>query len=84
MPKLLCNFIKFTLRHGCSPVNLLQNFRKPLPKNTSEWLLLRITAIKTPATLFHYYSNDSCLNSETRIRRLIQTLLLNLKTQECH
>ena len=32
--KLLCNFIKITLRHGCSPVNLLHIF--------SEYLFLRI------------------------------------------
>ena len=38
--KLLCNFIETTLRHGCSPVNLLHIFRKPFSKNTSEGLLL--------------------------------------------
>ena len=27
--KLLCNFIEITLRHGCSPVNLLYIFRVP-------------------------------------------------------
>ena len=26
---LLCNFIEITLRHGCSPVNLLHIFRTP-------------------------------------------------------
>ena len=31
---------KITLRHGCSPVNLLRIFRTPFPKNTSEGLLL--------------------------------------------
>ena len=34
------NFIEITLRHGCSPVNLLHIFRKPFSRNTSEWLLL--------------------------------------------
>ena len=34
--KLLCNFIEITLRHGCSPVNMLHIFRTPVPKNTSE------------------------------------------------
>ena len=29
-----------TLRHGCSPVNLLHIFRTPFLKNTYEWLLL--------------------------------------------
>ena len=38
--KLLCNFIGIALRHGCSPVNLLDIFRTPFPKNISEWLLL--------------------------------------------
>ena len=37
---LLCNFIEVTLRHGCSPVNLLHIFRTPFLKNTSGWLLL--------------------------------------------
>ena len=34
------NFIEITLRHGCSPVNLLHIFRTPFTKNTSGWLLL--------------------------------------------
>ena len=38
--KLLCNFIEITLRHGCSPVNLLHIFRTPFPRNSSGWLLL--------------------------------------------
>ena len=38
--KLQSNFIEITLRHGCSPVNLLHIFRTPSPRNTSEWLLL--------------------------------------------
>ena len=37
--KLLLNFIEITLRHKCSPVNLLHIFRTPFLKNTSEWLL---------------------------------------------
>ena len=39
---LLRNLIEITLRHGCSPVNLLHNFRTPFPKNTFGWLLLTI------------------------------------------
>ena len=38
--KLPSNSIKITLRHGCSPVNLLHIFRTPFPKNTSGRLLL--------------------------------------------
>ena len=41
--KLLCNFIKIELRHGCSSVNLLHNFRTPFLKSTYEGLLLLIT-----------------------------------------
>ena len=37
--KLLCNFIEITLRHGCSPVNLLHIFRTALRKNTYGGLL---------------------------------------------
>ena len=33
--KLLCNFIEITIRHGCSPVNLLHIFRTLFLKNTS-------------------------------------------------
>ena len=40
--KLLCNFIEITLRHGCSPVNLLHIFRAPFTKNTSGRLLLNL------------------------------------------
>ena len=38
--KLLCNFIEITLRHGCSPVNLLYIFRIPFSKNISGWLFM--------------------------------------------
>ena len=34
------NFIEITLRHGCSPVNLLHIFRIPFRNNTSGRLLL--------------------------------------------
>ena len=39
--KLQSNFIETTLRHGCSPVNLLHILRRPFPGNTSGWLLLQ-------------------------------------------
>ena len=38
--KLQSNFIEITLRHGCSPVNLLHIFRTPFAKNTSGRQLL--------------------------------------------
>ena len=41
--KLQSNFIEITLRHGCSPINLLHFFRTPFYKNTSRWLLQSIS-----------------------------------------
>ena len=38
--KLLCNIIEITLRHGCSPLTLLNIFRTPFLKNISGRLLL--------------------------------------------
>ena len=43
--KLQSNFIESTLRHGCSPVNLLHIFRTPFPKNTPGRLFLIIAEI---------------------------------------
>ena len=37
--KLQNNFVEISLRHGCSPVNLLHIFRVTSPRNTSGWLL---------------------------------------------
>ena len=39
---LQSNFIEFTLRLGCSHVNLMHIFRAPFPRNTSGWLLLSV------------------------------------------
>ena len=36
--------MKYLLRHGCSPVNLLLIFRTPFYKNTSGWQLLKSSA----------------------------------------
>ena len=44
--KVAINFIEITLRHGCSPVNLLHIFKKLFPRNTSGWLLLLFGSIK--------------------------------------
>ena len=41
MPKLFCNFIEIILRHGCSPVNLMNVFGIPFTKNISGRLLLK-------------------------------------------
>ena len=40
--KLQSKFIEITLRHGCSPVDLLYILRTLFLKNTSGWLLLPI------------------------------------------
>ena len=46
MPKCdfnnITNLAEITLRHGCSPVSLLQIFRTSVPKNTSGRLLLEL------------------------------------------
>ena len=39
--KVAFNFIEITLRHGCSPVNLLHIFRTPFPNKTCGSLLLQ-------------------------------------------
>ena len=40
--KLLCNFIEITLRHRCSPVNLLHIFRTSFTRDSYGRLLLNI------------------------------------------
>ena len=42
---LQSKFIEITLRHVCSPVNLLHIFRTPFIKNTSGWLLLHFAKL---------------------------------------
>ena len=56
--KAASNFIEITLWHGCSPVNLLHNFRTPFTKNTSGWLLLLffIRVNKTSVTKIKRYA----------------------------
>ena len=39
--KLQSNFVEITLRHGCSPVNLLHISRTTFSKNNCGWLLLK-------------------------------------------
>ena len=50
------NFIKITLRHGCSPVNLMHIFRAPFPKNTSGSLFLKLPR---PCILEEFILNGS-------------------------
>ena len=48
------NFIEIALRHGCSPINLLHNFRTPLSKTTHLW---------TATSVFMNSKNLLCLRS---------------------
>ena len=41
------SIIESALRHGCSPVNLMNIFRTPFYKNTSKWLLLLMSVWST-------------------------------------
>ena len=50
---LLCNFIEITLRHGCSPVNLLHIFSATFTKNTTRWLLLKNPCLFLVGIQFH-------------------------------
>ena len=44
--KLQSNVIDITLRHGCSPVNLLHIFRTPFYKSTYGGLLLLMNSLQ--------------------------------------
>ena len=65
--KLLCNFIEIALRHGCSPVTLLHNFRTPFPKSTSGWLLLKQEPSKK-----HFKNQLKSSNSDRRASRILR------------
>ena len=54
--KLQSNFNEITLRHGCSPVNLLHFFGTPFLKITSGWLLLNnyfLVFVVNIGSIFH-------------------------------
>ena len=65
MPKCDFNFIEITLRHGCSPVNLLYIFGTPFSKNTSGWLLLFRVVVITD------YGKFLCVNSADCFRNVL-------------
>ena len=50
--KIFPAMVEITLRHGCSPVNLLLIFRTPFTKNTSERLLLAIVNVSRRGETF--------------------------------
>ena len=66
--QLLCNVIEITFRHGCSPKNLLHNFRTPFPKNTSGQLILAVIIYKVvyffEVIYFWKSLNSECLIAE--------------------
>ena len=76
-----------TLRHGCSPVNLVHIFRPPFPKNTSGWLLLPWTLLYTldslllPRKHFHSYQlfYDFTLFLEHLYYHLIHLIVIKIK-----
>ena len=51
--KLQSNFIKITLWHGCSLVNLLHLLRTPFPENNTGGLLLKILRWNASMKCFH-------------------------------
>ena len=48
---------EITLRHGCSPVNLLHIFTTPFTKNISRWLLQLVPSLKTTLTWWWSFFN---------------------------
>ena len=81
--KLLCNFIEITLRHGCSPVNLLNIFRTPFPTKTFGGLLLKIICgqllLATTFTFFNWFV--SRFSSEHFMRRKNSSIFFHATLQ---
>ena len=50
--------IKTTLRHDCSPVNLLHIFRISFPKNTSGRLLPTLMDSKVSPVSLHFFNYE--------------------------
>ena len=68
--KLQSDFIEITLRHGCSPVNLLHIFRTPFPKNASGGLLKFIVMCNYDGDPSKMYFRNLTLFKMTKVRRL--------------
>ena len=68
------NFIEITLRHGCSPVNLLHIFRTLFPKNTSGWLLLSMSITKNSGRLLNLFSQV-----KLKLKQLSNNFVENIK-----
>ena len=65
--KLLCSLIEITLRHGCSPVNLLRIFKPLFYKNTYRGLLLYCCHIWTDASSSYLEMLDQLQKQSCRI-----------------
>ena len=62
----ICNFIKITLRHEYSPVNLLPTFRTPFAKNTFGRLLLKLKNTRTMSYFFIFYDYMKTIEFSSR------------------
>ena len=67
--KLQRNLIEITLRHGCSPINLLHIFTTPFFKNAFGWVTLKASWI---SSLVHWAVNICNKNK-------LQTELIRIK-----
>ena len=74
----LCNFIKITLRHECSLLNLLNIFRTPFPNNNSGGLLLvnenrsfRIVFFSVRKLKTYFWNKENCPPTEAATRRVL-------------
>ena len=76
---LLCNLIEITLRHGCSPVNLLHIFRTPFPRNTSGWLLLRILHPLYHSKIIGHIFKNKQINKRVCIHESIRLIIIKMK-----
>ena len=64
-------FIEITVRHGCSPVNLLHIFRTRFTKNTSERLLLTLHYMWYTQNCRTYIRNGTVATLKTKIEKNI-------------
>ena len=77
-------FIEITLRHGCSPVNLLHIFRTPFFGTTSGWLLLQLGTKKFCLLYISFlsYINHLVLLLE-HFEQSLPIVTLNFKDTKC-
>ena len=88
--KLLCNFIEITLRHGCSPINLLHIFRTPFIRTPTEGCFGRNgkTYIEEMRTFISFHMLTGIvvkpeLNQYWSTNPLIKTSFSNVVCQRC-